>query len=228
METAARPRLLRLTQARIGDTLHDGNGTVVAIVNAFTTVNAKTDATVRAVDYRIVDASPDQFRMYSDDENDIGRWKRVGVPESPCSRMRRPTAGSREYMPTAETTAPTAPQSKPPIDARIVAYGVRPRRYKKPPDLAHEAGATGDTPPQLKSHTLESNGRHYNGRSYAGLGSRRGRTGVRSRDHPDAHADERSVASSMHAGRQAMMRSRRTPIVTDELRTAAHGRKERR
>ena len=30
METAARPRLLRLTQARIGDTLHDGNGTVVA------------------------------------------------------------------------------------------------------------------------------------------------------------------------------------------------------
>ena len=83
METAARPRLLRLTQARIGDTLHDGNGTVVAIVNAFTTVNAETDATVRAVDYRIVDAGPDQFRMYSDDENDIGRWKRVGVPESP-------------------------------------------------------------------------------------------------------------------------------------------------
>ena len=51
METAARPRLLRLTQARIGDTLHDGNGTVVAIVNAFTTVNAETDGTVRAVDY---------------------------------------------------------------------------------------------------------------------------------------------------------------------------------
>ena len=56
---------------------------MVAIVNAFRTVNAETDATVRAVDYRIVDADPDQFRMYSDDENDIGRWKRVGVPESP-------------------------------------------------------------------------------------------------------------------------------------------------
>ena len=38
-EPAARPRLLRLTQARIGDTLHDGNGTRVAVVNAFTTVN---------------------------------------------------------------------------------------------------------------------------------------------------------------------------------------------
>ena len=83
METAARPRPLRLTQARIGDTLHDGNGTVVTIVNAFTTVNAETDATVRAVDYRVVDAGPDQFRMYSDDENDTSRWKRVGVPESP-------------------------------------------------------------------------------------------------------------------------------------------------
>ena len=47
---AARPRPLRLTQARIGDTLHDGNGIRVAIVNAFTTVNPETEATVRAVD----------------------------------------------------------------------------------------------------------------------------------------------------------------------------------
>ena len=38
-KTPAGPRPLRLTQARIGDTLHDGNGTRVAIVNAFTTVN---------------------------------------------------------------------------------------------------------------------------------------------------------------------------------------------
>ena len=38
-ETAA--RLFRLTQARIGDTLHDGDGTRVAIVNAFTTVNPR-------------------------------------------------------------------------------------------------------------------------------------------------------------------------------------------
>ena len=61
-ETVARPRPLRLTQARIGDTLHDGNGTGVAIVNAFTTVNPETEATVRAVDYQIAGAAPDQFR----------------------------------------------------------------------------------------------------------------------------------------------------------------------
>ena len=54
---------------------------MVTIVNVFTTVNAETDATVRAVDYRVVDAGPDQFRMYSDDEHDIDRWRRVGVPE---------------------------------------------------------------------------------------------------------------------------------------------------
>ena len=50
-------------------------------------------------------------------------------------------------MPTAETTAPTASQSKPSIDARIVAHSVRHRRYKKPPDLALEAGAAGETLP---------------------------------------------------------------------------------
>ena len=43
-----------LTRARIGDTLHDGNGTRVVVVNAFTTVNgispfAQTHAYVRAV-----------------------------------------------------------------------------------------------------------------------------------------------------------------------------------
>ena len=72
----ARPRPLRLTQARIGDTLHDGNGTRVAIVNAFTTMNRNTDATVRAVDYQVV-GSPEQFRMYSDDADDAARWTRV-------------------------------------------------------------------------------------------------------------------------------------------------------
>ena len=70
-ETIARPRPRRLTQARIGDTLHDGNGTRVAIVNAFTTVNPETEATVRAVDYLVVGAAPDQFRLYSDDEHDV-------------------------------------------------------------------------------------------------------------------------------------------------------------
>ena len=82
-ETAARPRPLRLTQARIGDTLHAGNGIRVAIVNAFTTVNPETEATVRAVDYQVVGAAPDQFRVYSDDERDIARWRRVETPESP-------------------------------------------------------------------------------------------------------------------------------------------------
>ena len=77
-ETAARPQPLRLTQARIGDTLHDGNGTRVAIVNAFTTVNPETEATVR-----VVGAAPNQFRVYSDDEDDIDRWRRVETPESP-------------------------------------------------------------------------------------------------------------------------------------------------
>ena len=82
-ETAARPRPLRLTQARIGDTLHDGNGTQVAIINAFTTVKPETDATVRAVDYQVVGAAPDQFRVYSDDERDFACWWRVEMPESP-------------------------------------------------------------------------------------------------------------------------------------------------
>lgn len=83
-ETAARPRPLRLTQARIGDTLYDdGDGTRVAIVNAFTTVNPETDATVRAVDYQVVGAPPDQFRLYSDDERDVARWRRAETAESP-------------------------------------------------------------------------------------------------------------------------------------------------
>ena len=67
---------VRLTQARIGDTLHDGNGTRVAVVNAFTTVNRHTDAIVRAVDYQIV-GSPERFRVYSDDVDDVARWTRV-------------------------------------------------------------------------------------------------------------------------------------------------------
>ena len=79
---AARPRPLRLTQARIGDTLHDGNGIWVTIINAFTTVKPETEATVRAVDYLVVGAAPDQFRVYSDDERDVARWRRVKTPES--------------------------------------------------------------------------------------------------------------------------------------------------
>ena len=82
-ETAARPRPLRLTQARIGDTLHDGNGTRVEIVNAFTTVRPETEETVRAVDYQVVGAAPDQFQVCSDDERDVACWWRLGMPESP-------------------------------------------------------------------------------------------------------------------------------------------------
>ena len=72
---------LRRRAAPIGDTLHDGNGTRVAIVNAFTTVNPETEATVRAVDYQVVGAG-EQFRVYSDDAADVARW-RVETPESP-------------------------------------------------------------------------------------------------------------------------------------------------
>ena len=62
---------------------HDGDGTQVAIVNAFTTVNPETEATVRAVDYQVVGAAPDRFRVYSDHERDIARWRRVEAPVLP-------------------------------------------------------------------------------------------------------------------------------------------------
>ena len=70
LEPAAISLLLRLTQARIGDTLHDGNGTVVTVVNAFTTVNPATEGIVRAVDYQVVGA-PGQFRLFADDAGDV-------------------------------------------------------------------------------------------------------------------------------------------------------------
>ena len=41
-ETVPSSRPLRLTQARIGDSLQDGDGARVVIVNAFTTVNPET------------------------------------------------------------------------------------------------------------------------------------------------------------------------------------------
>ena len=40
--TRREPWPLRLTLARVGDTLHDDNGTRVAAINAFTTVNPET------------------------------------------------------------------------------------------------------------------------------------------------------------------------------------------
>ena len=74
---------MRLTQARIGDTLHDGNGTRVAVVNAFTSVNPNTDAIVRTVDYQVV-GSAEQFRVYSDDAGDVPRWRREN-PSTPST-----------------------------------------------------------------------------------------------------------------------------------------------
>ena len=65
-------------RARIGDTLHNCNGTRVVIVNAFTTVNPETDVIVRAVDYQVVGDSARQFRLFADDADDVARWRRVG------------------------------------------------------------------------------------------------------------------------------------------------------
>ena len=62
----------------MGDILHDGNGTRVAVVNAFTTVSPDTETIVRAVDYHVVGA-PEQFRVYSDDAGDSASWMRVDV-----------------------------------------------------------------------------------------------------------------------------------------------------
>ena len=61
---------------RIGDTLQDGDGARVVVVNAFTTVNPETEAVVRAVDYLVVGA-PGQFRVFADDADDVARWRRV-------------------------------------------------------------------------------------------------------------------------------------------------------
>ena len=61
----------------------------MAIVNAFTTVNPETEATVRAVDYQVVGAAPEQFRVYSDDERDVARRRRVETPESGSATPRR-------------------------------------------------------------------------------------------------------------------------------------------
>ncbi len=47
-----------------------------AIVNAFTTVNPETEATVRAVDYQVVSGA-EQFRVYSDEPADVARWRGV-------------------------------------------------------------------------------------------------------------------------------------------------------
>ena len=65
----------------MGDGRKWSNDTRVAVVNAFTTVNPETGATVRAVDYQVVGAGAEQFRVYSDDAGDVAGW-RVETPGS--------------------------------------------------------------------------------------------------------------------------------------------------
>ena len=64
-----------------------------------------------------------------------------------------------EYMLTAETCGASRSGVESALKALIVAHGVRPRKYKKPPELAREAGAAGETLPQLQPHDLEAIGR---------------------------------------------------------------------
>ena len=80
-ELAASSRPHRPGQARIRDTLHDDNGTRLAVVSAFTTVNPDTEDTVRAVDYQIVSA-PDRVGVWSNDKDDLARPRRVRPSES--------------------------------------------------------------------------------------------------------------------------------------------------
>ena len=46
-DTETRP--LRLTQARIDDTLYESNGSRIVVVNAFTSVNPETEQVVRTI-----------------------------------------------------------------------------------------------------------------------------------------------------------------------------------
>ena len=71
LEPAASSLLLRLTQARIGDTLHDGNGTVVTVVNAFTTRESgeRGDRSSRRL--------PGSSGLFADYAGDVARWRRV-------------------------------------------------------------------------------------------------------------------------------------------------------
>ena len=40
----------------------------------------ETEATVRAVDYQVIGGGAEEFRVYSDDEHDVARWRRVETP----------------------------------------------------------------------------------------------------------------------------------------------------
>ena len=82
----------RLTQARIGDTPQDGKGTGVAVVNAFATVNSDTGATVRAVDYQVVGAEGEQFRMY----DRVAATLR-GVEETIALHLDRPDLAAHDF-----------------------------------------------------------------------------------------------------------------------------------
>jgi len=63
-------------RCRPGPARRGSLGAHVAAVNAFTAVNPETQATVCVVDYQVI-GTPEQFRVYSDDEDDVARWNRV-------------------------------------------------------------------------------------------------------------------------------------------------------
>ena len=71
-------------------------------------------------------------------------------------------------MLTAETCGASRSAVESAIKALIVAHGVRPPKYKKPPDLGREASAAGERLPQLEPHALEAIGHYYNGGIYPG------------------------------------------------------------
>ena len=110
-------------------------------------------------------------------------------------------------MLTAEICGASRSAVESALKALIVAHGVRPRKYKKPPDLAREAGTAGETLPQIQPHDLESIGRYYNGRIYPGY-------------------PEPEIAEAEHALTLATILVRhadeRVPLILDQRRPPAH------
>ena len=91
-----------------------------------------------------------------------------------------------------------------------IEEGVRPRKYKKPPDPAREAGAAGETLPQLCTPLIEAIGRYYNGRLYPGYPEPEVAEAERALSLATSlvrHADERVPVNLDDAVRRTMMRS---------------------
>ena len=112
-----------------------------------------------------------------------------------------------EYMRTADTCGASRSAVESALKALIVAHGVRPRKYQKPPDLACEAGAAGEMLPQLEPHALEAIGRHYNGRIYPGY------------PEPEVAEAEQALGLATILVRHAV---ERVPVILNERRPPAH------